>query len=60
MQITIRIETNNAAFEDDLSEEVRRILSDLTYKWDARLPFSYTLKDFNGNTVGSATVEDQD
>ena len=61
MQLTITIDMDNAAFEDD-PEEVGRILKvagdkverSLGYAPDA--DFSCKLQDINGNTVGSASL----
>lgn len=62
MNITIEINCDNAAFEDDAGREVARILADLASKlprlrnpakWDG-----LTLCDINGNTVGKVTVEE--
>jgi len=63
MQITITITTDNAAFSDDPSVEVARILQ----KYAARLRESYPpiedldgdrLLDYNGNTVGKVEVSE--
>ena len=53
MTITIKIKTDNAAFEDK-DAEIKRILQKrLVDDW----PFDRnTLVDYNGNTVGSVTV----
>lgn len=54
MTITIKLRTDNAAFEWDKDEEIKRILQKrLIDDW----PFdTNTLVDFNGNTVGTVTV----
>lgn len=61
MTITIKINTENAAFEDDRDGELTRILTAAI----ARLTHNgspywrtcpLTLHDSNGNTVGSVTV----
>ncbi len=61
MDITIKINTDNEAFTDNISGEVARILrdvankletADLTEPYDARL----TLLDINGNTCGKVTA----
>ena len=63
MTITIKINTDNAAFGDneglqlnaDRDAEVSRILRE----WAARIPedgYGATLHDHNGNTVGTVTV----
>ena len=54
MTITIRLKTENAAFEDR-DAEVTRILRE----WAARIPedgYGAKLYDVNGNTVGSVTI----
>jgi hypothetical protein len=56
----VRIETGNAAFDDDnLEAEVARILRELaTFIADEYLPSAKALRDINGNRVGTAeTVE---
>lgn len=48
----VKIETDNAAFEDDASTEIARILREVI----ARIAEGYrggTLADANGNRVGS-------
>lgn len=57
MTITIRLKTDNAAFADDKSHEVRRILREWLRDVDeARGDLEQTLIDVNGNRVGSVTV----
>ncbi len=63
MEITITINTDNAAFDDDaLEPEVARILVDAALKFgqhyayrqpDDKWPLELPLKDINGNRVGS-------
>ena len=48
--ISIKIDTDNAAFEDSLAGEVKRILS--TVEGD----IDQLLRDFNGNKVGEVTI----
>ena len=48
--IEIRIDTGNAAFEDNLAGEVKRILSTVEGDDDQ------LLIDFNGNKVGEVTI----
>lgn len=59
MTITIRIKTDNAAFEDDKQGEVTRILTDYLEEVKRlgvlRLG-DVTLRDYNGNTVGRVNV----
>ena len=61
MDITITINTDNAAFEDDPASEVAGILRDLAgliYRQGVTTGTSYGLLDSNGNTVGSVEVTD--
>jgi hypothetical protein len=54
-QVTIL--ADNAAFDDDPSEEIHRILKELANNVNLlalRQEESFTLKDINGNTCGSA------
>ncbi len=58
-KITIEIETENAAFTDNIEFEIARILQDIVIKLDAGwapvdLPGPY---DSNGNCVGKITFE---
>jgi hypothetical protein len=52
---TLTIETDNAAFEDDATDEVRRILMALSTRvaFDDRGMQGSLVLDSNGNTVGS-------
>ena len=56
MKITIEINMDNAAFEDE--GEVKRILNDMTRKMDdiVRPGDGGNLRDINGNTVGKWIV----
>jgi hypothetical protein len=61
MDITIMINTDNAAFEDDPGAEVARILRNLAKEVDGITldPGDYAnLRDSNGNTVGKCTVSE--
>lgn len=62
MNITIIINTDNAAFEDDPTIEVARILYDLAERVEGHPHFSpghdQPLRDINGNEVGYVTVHD--
>jgi hypothetical protein len=60
--IEIRIETGNAAFEDEPATEIARILRELADAFerdggpvDARSGGA-TLRDVNGNTVGGVRI----
>jgi len=50
--ITITIETNNAAFDDDYEMEVARILKSAAVRSMLGRGGSLPLRDINGNTVG--------
>jgi hypothetical protein len=55
--ITIKIETENAAFQEN-PNEIRAILEDLGYKLQASKPGdSGPIRDSNGNTVGSWAIK---
>jgi len=62
MTITIKISTGNAAFEDDASQEVARILRELAKDMDGHPHFGpgfdVALRDVNGNKVGHLTIHD--
>jgi len=49
--LTIKIETDNQAFDDDREAEIQRLLEDIIFK----IANNYTdekIHDVNGNTVG--------
>lgn len=58
MTITIKINTDNAAFEDDKATEVHRIVREAVaiLNGDDYGPGAFPVRDSNGNTVGSVTV----
>lgn len=60
MDVTIKINCGNAAFEDQESSEVARILRELVRRIDGHPDFlpghSQPLRDINGNTVGSFDI----
>ena len=62
MNITIKINCDNAAFEDYASLEVARILLDLANRVEDRPNFSpgtsLPVRDINGNVVGIFEVEE--
>lgn len=62
MTITITINTDNAAFEPEPADEVERILrrlaNDVRDIFQDVLEDGFSLRDINGNTVGSVTVTD--
>jgi hypothetical protein len=56
MDITIEINTDHAAFENDAGIEVARILRDLADKiedWPGASKVTLGCRDLNGNKVGS-------
>lgn len=57
MQLTITVNLDNAAFEDNPEEELKRVLAQVTGFSDG---LTRTLRDSNGNTVGHyvVTIED--
>jgi len=55
---TLKINTDNAAFEDDPTAEVARILRALADRLVCASPDeSYPLRDVNGNKVGEAVFK---
>jgi len=56
-KITIVIETGNAAFDDSPATEVGRILKDLADKFQYSGVVIGTLRDINGNRVGTVNIE---
>lgn len=56
--ITIRIETDNSAFEGNPFWEVSRILHDLATKLadDSPKPVTIILRDINGNKTGTCKI----
>ena len=57
--LTLRIKTDNEAFQGDAGTEIARILRRLAGDLDGRdiLPGeTFTLRDINGNRVGAASV----
>jgi len=59
MKLTIEIDMDNAAFEDNGQDvEVRAILSQLTRQFGRLDDGQITLRDTNGNKVGFAVIQD--
>lgn len=59
MKLIIKIELDNAAFEDGGTEEINRILQDLCDRLSEPLgttPSAINLHDINGNWVGDARI----
>ena len=61
--ITIKIETGNAAFDEECggspTHEIARILRDLADRFEDGTPPEY-LRDVNGNRVGTVDVRPAD
>ena len=63
MQITIKFKTDNAAFEDSLEAQCRAIGEAVAVRLSTFLPataitqMEYYLRDLNGNTIGTLTLE---
>ena len=55
-KFTVFIRTGNDAFQPDTREEIARILRELADKVESGGIPPHTLKDYNGNTVGTANV----
>ena len=62
MQYVIKISTNNAAFDDSVSSEIEWILQRLARELHSSYapPAHITLRDSNGNPVGSATYQPEE
>ena len=67
MSVKIEIETSNAAFETEPELEVARILRNLAWNlegfgWpeEGEDPMVMTLRDTNGNKVGTCTCTPED
>ena len=57
MDLTIRINMDNAAFDESRGDEVERILREVSRLLpNPGLGDEVTLRDINGNTVGNAEV----
>lgn len=59
MTLTIKIEMDNAIFEENSGSEISRILTNLAEGVDGsdlQPGYAENLRDLNGNTVGSAKV----
>jgi hypothetical protein len=59
MKFKLEIECDNAAFEDDPSYEVARILKEAATEKVEQGTLTGKLYDINGNLVGSFTYEDK-
>lgn len=57
MKFTLEIACDNAAFEDDATEEIARILRELADDLDAGHSTA-VLRDANGNRVGLAALHE--
>lgn len=62
-KFTLEINTDNAAFEYDVAGEVARVLrhaADKVEEYGLTGVTAYSLRDFNGNRVGSYEYEGED
>jgi len=57
-KIIIKIDTGNAAFEDNPEYEVSRILQGVAESFMADGLRYLTLHDYNGNNVGQVIIEE--
>ena len=59
MKVVIEIDLDNAAFDNNMDIEFSRILSELcrSVREHHGVPSAMSLRDINGNTVGSMSVE---
>ncbi len=64
MKLTITIQMDNAAFTDNSGAEVARILREFADRsedeTDSSWDNTYSLRDINGNKVGTAEIETDD
>ena len=60
MELTIKINLNNAAFQDDPGElgRILRELADKTDRFTLTPEMTPTIRDINGNSVGQVIVSD--
>ncbi len=57
-RLTISIDLDNAAFEDDFGGEIQRILEDVAARVPTRAGFGdCVIYDINGNHVGTFNVD---
>lgn len=58
MKMVIEIETDNAAFDDNMAEEINacldRLKDNVERKFSKAEPFEHIIKDSNGNAIGFA------
>lgn len=60
MTITIRLTTDNAAFDEPYTDaEIARILERCAQRWYSFGPTPSKLYDSNGNAVGTITVKEK-
>ena len=57
MNITITINTENAAFCDTPEVETARILKEVSEIFESNGIYEFSIRDYNGNTVGKVKVE---
>lgn len=59
MKLKIEINTDNAAFVDDFEGEVKQCLDQVSeYAYRLCNGYSVRIRDTNGNTVGTAKLEE--
>lgn len=61
MKFTLEIECDNAAFDDDATVEIARILRKLAKEMTGGAEYfesHWTLRDVNGNRVGQAVLHE--
>ena len=55
-KVTIEIDIDNSAFEEDPKFELDRILKEIIGRGD----LNYSLRDYNGNKVGFIKIEEDE
>lgn len=60
LKIVVYIDCTNAAFEEDPDAELKRLLHQLADRFYPALQSRLKLVDTNGNTVGTAQIEEED
>jgi len=53
MHFDLTVDVDNAAFEDALASETARILRDVARRLERGEDLPFTLRDANGNSVGT-------
>lgn len=60
MKFTVTVDCDNAAFEDNLKAKLSKILKDLAKRIALDEGFDFSLRDSNGNKVGSSYLDDSE